>query len=286
MDPKAVAFVNGGVKETTVLLENQFDHILYTGNGTVGRIVMGAAAKHLTPVVLELGGKSPVIIDPSMAEKDMELVGRRVSWGRFANAGQTCIAPDYAMVPKRLLPAFVASVKKAIGEFYGPDPMNSGDLARVINATHTKRIGALIDEEKAAGSKIEAGGQWDAEKCRVAPTVVVTTFDGALMRGEIFGPVLPVIAVETVDEMIEHVNVGDRPLALCEFRVVKFFPVLSNPFPPDAFTHDTKLATRIHSEAISGGVTINEVMLHAAADSAPFGGVGASGSEFLGAFSS
>lgn len=202
MDPVAVQYVNGGVQETTVLLEQHFDHILYTGAGTVGKIVMAAAAKHLTPVVLELGGKSPVIIDPKMTTADMDIVAKRVAWGKFSNGGQTCIAPDYALVPSHLIKAFVDGLRKHIGIFFGGNPMESEDFTRIINSNHTKRIGALIDEEKNSGTgKIEIGGKWNAESCRVEPTVVTTTTQGALMRGEIFGPVLPVISMDSIDEM-------------------------------------------------------------------------------------
>ncbi|MGI8796999.1 MAG: aldehyde dehydrogenase family protein [Acidimicrobiia bacterium] len=252
LDRECVAVVEGGVPDTQALLAEQFDYIFYTGNGQVGRIVMEAAAKHLTPVTLELGGKSPVIVT---ADADLDVAARRVAWGKFLNAGQTCIAPDYALVARDIEDAFVERLAKVINDFYGPDPKASPDYARIVNDRHFRRLDALLADGTPA-----LGGETDAEQRYIAPTVLRNVApDSAVMAEEIFGPVLPVLPVTDVDEAIEFVNQRDRPLALYVFS-------------GSSDTHDEVL-----TRTSSGGAGINATVLHVAIPDLPFGGVGASG---------
>jgi len=190
LDPEAVATVEGGVAETQALLAERFDYVFYTGNGRVGRIVMAAAAEHLTPVTLELGGKSPVIVDESA---NVEVAARRIAFGKFLNAGQTCVAPDYALVTRTLEAELVQQLGRAIREFYGPDPAASPDYARIVNDAHFRRLEQLL-----AGSTPAIGGESNAADRYVAPTVLRDVSPEApVMADEIFGPILPVLTVPT-----------------------------------------------------------------------------------------
>jgi aldehyde dehydrogenase (NAD+) len=252
LDPEAVAIVEGGVPEAQALLSERFDHVFYTGNGQVGRIVMEAAAKHLTPVTLELGGKSPVIV---AADADLDVAARRVTWGKFLNAGQTCIAPDYALVAREVEEPFVERVAKVVGEFYGADPKTSSDYARIVNDTHFRRLEAFLGDGTPA-----LGGETDAEQRYIAPTVLRdVTPDAPVMREEIFGPVLPILPVADVDEAIKFVNERDRPLALY------------------VFSGSSATQDRVLGRTASGGAGINATVLQVAVPDLPFGGVGASG---------
>ncbi len=255
LDERVVAVVTGGVDETTALLEERFDHIFYTGNGTVGRIVMTAAARHLTPVTLELGGKSPTIV---AADADITVAARRIAWGKFLNAGQTCVAPDYVLVEQSVETQFLDALRAAIAEFYGDDPSASPDYARIVNERHHDRLTALLD----AGGYGETvtGGTGDRAARYLAPTVLSGVKpDAAVMNDEIFGPILPVIPVTDIDEAIRFVNDHDRPLALY------------------AFSSNDRTLERIVDHTSSGGVTLNHTLLHLAVPDLPFGGVGASG---------
>jgi aldehyde dehydrogenase (NAD+) len=252
LDPDCVAIVEGGVDETQALLAEQFDHIFYTGNGQVGRVVMEAAAKHLTPVTLELGGKSPVIV---AADADLDVAAHRVAWGKFLNAGQTCIAPDYALVAREVEQPFVERIAQVVKEFYGPDPKASPDYARIVNDRHFRRLEALMDDGTAV-----LGGEVDAEQRYIAPTVLREVApDAPVMAEEIFGPLLPVLAVDDVDEAIQFVNDRDRPLALYVFS-------------GSGAVRDDVLA-----RTTSGGAGVNATVLQVAVPDLPFGGVGASG---------
>jgi aldehyde dehydrogenase (NAD+) len=250
-DP-AVALVLGGVAETTELLAQRFDHILYTGNGRVARVVMRAAAEHLTPVTLELGGKSPAIVS---RHADIDVAARRIAWGKFVNAGQTCIAPDYVLVERPVHDQFVAALGEQITAFYGTDPMASPDLARIVSSPHFHRIEKLLD----AGT-VAHGGVTDADARYIAPTVL-TNVDRShpSMNEEIFGPVLPVIAVDSLDEAIEFVNADEKPLALYSFSEVRA-------------ENDQVIAG-----STSGGACINGTLMHISNPHLPFGGVGESG---------
>ncbi|KAG8091105.1 hypothetical protein GUJ93_ZPchr0011g28680 [Zizania palustris] len=193
VDNSCIKVVEGGVPETTALLDQKWDKIFYTGNGSVGRIVMTAAAKHLTPVALELGGKCPAIVD---SDVDLRIAVKRLAVGKWGcNNGQACIAPDYVITTKSFAPELVASLKIVLERFYGQDPLQSEDLSRIVNSNHFHRLTNLIEDKKVS-EKIVYGGQTDEKQLKIAPTVLVDVpLDTALMTGEIFGPFLPIVTV-------------------------------------------------------------------------------------------
>jgi aldehyde dehydrogenase (NAD+) len=252
LDNDAIALVEGGVEQTTALLDERFDHIFYTGNGTVGRIVMQAAAKNLTPVTLELGGKSPCIVDRTA---DLALAARRIAWGKFLNAGQTCVAPDYILADEAIEAELIGELQKTVREFYGDDARGTNDYTRVINRRHHDRLTKLLD-----GQTVAFGGTTDADRCYIEPTVLRDVDpSSAVMQEEIFGPILPVMKVKNTDEAIEFVNRGEKPLALY------------------LFSNDSQTQTRVLEETSSGGACINGTILHIGNPSMAFGGVGESG---------
>jgi len=252
LDTEAVAVVEGGVEETTALLGERFDHVFYTGNGHVGRIVMEAAAKHLTPVTLELGGKSPCIVDDDV---DVDVTARRIAWGKFMNAGQTCIAPDYLLVHENKESELVEALDRTIREFYGDDPKTTPDYARVVNGRHHERLTRLLKD-----GDVVVGGQTDESQNYVAPTLLrnVST-DSDLMREEIFGPVLPILKVKDVPEAIRFVNEREKPLALY------------------VFSNDERVQEDVLERTSSGGACVNGTIMQLANPKLPFGGVGPSG---------
>jgi len=214
LDTEAFAVVEGGIPETTELLEQPFDHILYTGNERVARVVMTAAAKHLTPVTLELGGKSPCLIDKSA---DIEVAASRIAWGKFINAGQTCVAPDHVLVHREVATQFIDAITRKIKDFYGDDPEQSPDYCRIASERHTERFARLLE-----GHKIHVGGRVDVAKRFVEPTIVLDPpADSALMQEEVFGPVLPVITVDEMHHAIKFVADRPKPLALYLFTKSK-----------------------------------------------------------------
>ena len=252
LDTSAVALVEGSVPETTALLDQHFNHIFYTGNGTVGRIVMAAAAKNLTPVTLELGGKSPVIVDSSA---NIKVAARRVAWGKFINAGQTCVAPDYVLVDKTVEQPFIEQLKIALNDFYGSDPHASESYARIVSDRHFTRLTGLM---KSGTSVI--GGESNASDKYIAPTVLTdVSLDSPIMQEEIFGPVLPVITVSNSDEAIRYVATHDHPLALY------------------VFAEKQSVINDVLSRTTAGGVTVNGTIMHLTSPHLPFGGVGESG---------
>ena len=255
LDGRVVSVVTGGVDETTALLDERFDHIFYTGNGAVGRIVMAAAAKQLTPVTLELGGKSPTIVAD---DANLKVAARRVAWGKFVNAGQTCIAPDYVLVDERVEDEFVTELTSAIHDFYGDEPRDSPDYTRIVNTGHHDRLMAMLD---AGGyDRTVIGGEGDRLERYLAPTILSGVKpDAAVMNEEIFGPILPIVPVSDIDEAIRFVNDRDKPLALY------------------AFSEDDRRLERIVEHTSAGGVTLNHVVLHFGVAGLPFGGVGESG---------
>ncbi len=257
MDTDAVRVVEGAVPETTALLELPFDHILYTGNGTVGRIVMAAAAKNLTPVTLELGGKSPCVVLP---DANLETAARRITWGKFTNAGQTCIAPDYVLTDADTEAKLLPLIEKAARDMYGDDAEASESYGRIVNERHFDRVSALLQS-----GTVAIGGQTNRETKYIAPTVLTgVTADSPVMQEEIFGPVLPVLRINNLDDAIEFIRDGDKPLAAY------------------IFTNDSAAESRFVEEISCGSTCINDTMMFMAVDELPFGGVGASG---MGAYS-
>ncbi len=255
LDERAVQVVTGGIPETTALLEQRFDHVFYTGNGTVGKIVMRAAAEHLTPVTLELGGKSPAIVT---ASADIEVSARRIAWGKFVNAGQTCVAPDYVLVDERIADQLVAGLRSAIHEFYGDDPATSPDYGRIVNQRHHARLMALV--EAGGYDDIAIGGHGESDTRYLAPTVLTGVKpDAKVMDDEIFGPILPILTYQGIDEAIDFVNERPKPLALY------------------VFSGRDATADKVIDRTSAGGVTVNHTLLHLAVAELPFGGVGASG---------
>jgi len=252
LDRDAFAVVEGGVPETTELLAHRFDHILYTGNERVATIVMTAAAKHLTPVTLELGGKSPCLIDKSA---DLEVAASRIAWGKFINAGQTCVAPDHVLVHREVAQRFIEALSQRIKDFYGEDPSQSPDFCRIASERHAARFAELLK-----GQKIHLGGRVDVEKRYVDPTIVLDPApDSALMREEIFGPVLPVITVDEMHHAIKFVADRPKPLALY------------------LFTKSKALEEAVLERLSAGSVCINDAVIFMVSPELPFGGVGTSG---------
>jgi aldehyde dehydrogenase (NAD+) len=252
LDGDCIAVVEGGAEETTALLEERFDHVFYTGNGVVGRIVMAAAAKYLTPVTLELGGKSPCIV---AADARLDVAARRIAWGKFLNAGQTCIAPDYVLVEASREAALIDRLAATLQEFYGADPQRSTSFGRIVSDRHHRRLCRLLE-----GADVAIGGQVDPGDRYVAPTVLRNVRPGdRVMEEEIFGPILPVLPVRDVDEAIELVNAREKPLALY------------------LFTESEQTAERVLEETSSGGACVNATVWQAANPRLPFGGVGPSG---------
>ncbi|MCL1474914.1 aldehyde dehydrogenase [Argonema antarcticum] len=251
-DTAYIAVVEGDVETSQQLLKEKFDHIFFTGSIAVGKIIMSAAAKHLTPVTLELGGKTPCIVD---ADVHIERAARRIAWGKFINAGQTCVAPDYLLVDKTIKKDFLDSIKKCIQEFYGDNPAKSPDYARIINKTHFNRLAAFLND-----GKIIAGGQTDVENNYIAPTVIDNvSLDAPVMQEEIFGPILPVIEYNDLTAAISIVNERPKPLAL-------YF-----------FSKNKNHQEQVLRETSSGGVCINDTVMHLGVPELPFGGVGDSG---------
>lgn len=247
-----VAVVTGGRAENTYLLDQKFDYIFFTGSKGVGKEVMKKAAEHLTPVTLELGGKSPCIVDESA---DLALAARRIAFGKYLNCGQTCVAPDYVLCHKSVRDRFVELLKEEISRQYGKDPLQNADYGHIINQKHFERVCSLIDSNKTVH-----GGRTNADTLQIEPTVMTNiTWEDAVMGEEIFGPVLPVLTFETVDEVIETVNSHDRPLALY------------------LFSSNKKTVRRITSRCQFGGGCINDVIIHLATAHMGFGGVGESG---------
>ena len=252
LDTDAVAVVEGGVPETTALLAERFDHIFYTGNGTVGRIVMRAAAEHLTPVTLELGGKSPAFVD---RDADLAVVADRLVRGKFLNAGQTCVAPDYVLTDPETAAALEPLLKDAVEAVYGPDPQAFAGYSRIVNERHFDRLAGLLG----SGRTVVGGGHDRADRY-LAPTVLADVDpDSPVMREEIFGPILPIVTVAGLDQAIDFVNDRDKPLALY------------------VFSESDGTRAKIAAETSSGGLGYGLPLAHLTVSDLPFGGVGESG---------
>lgn len=252
LDPAAVAVVEGGAEVTTALLRERFDHIFFTGSEAVGRIVAEAAAKTLTPVTLELGGKSPVYVDATV---DLTVAARRIMWGKLLNAGQTCVAPDYVLATPRVAADLVPLLRAAVEEMYGPEPTASPDYGRIVTPRHLSRLESLLD-----GHRPAFGGEALGERCQLAPTVIDDADpDSPLMREEIFGPILPIVHVESPRAAIDFIAARPEPLALYVFS-------------------DSRRVRRGFLEGTrSGALNFGIPAAHLGVPELPFGGVGNSG---------
>jgi aldehyde dehydrogenase (NAD+) len=248
LDPEAIAVVEGAADATQELLDQALDHCFFTGGPEIGKAVMAGAAKHLTPVTLELGGKSPVIVAD---DAKLRVAARRIAFAKMLNSGQTCVAPDYVLVDRKIREPFVDELTKAINEFSTEKPLP------IVNTRQAARIAALVDK---AGGKTVRGGKVDADRSQAELTVIVDPdADSDLMRDEIFGPVLPVVGVDSMDDAIEHVLQGPKPLALY------------------LFSESRENEDRVVGEISNGGTVINSLMYHLLVPGLPFGGVGNSG---------
>ena len=251
-EPAYVAVVEGGVETSQQLLAQKFDHIFFTGSTAIGKIVMEAAAKQLTPVTLELGGKSPCIVD---SDVNIQYTARRITWGKFINAGQTCIAPDYLLVDKKIKQDLLDSIQKCIREFYGDEPGASPDYCRIINQKHFSRLVEFLKD-----GEIVIGGETNPAQRYIAPTVLDrVSLEQPVMQDEIFGPILPAIEYTDLAEAIAIINERPKPLALY------------------LFSSNKKFQERVLQETSSGGVCINDCVIQFSGSSLPFGGVGDSG---------
>lgn len=251
-EPEYVAVVTGGRSENSALLRQRFDFVFFTGSQAVGKEVLKSAAEHLTPAVLELGGKSPCIVDKSA---NIKLAARRIVFGKYLNCGQTCVAPDYILCEKSIKDEFVAEVIKEIKKQYTETPLENKDYGKIINEKHFERLCALIDK-----SKVVFGGDANADTSQIAPTVMdnVTEAD-AVMGEEIFGPIMPILTFDSFDLLIDGLKDKDKPLALY------------------IFSRDKEHIKRVTRELSYGGGCINDVVIHLATSEMGFGGVGESG---------
>jgi aldehyde dehydrogenase (NAD+) len=242
----------GGPDCAQDLLQQRFDHIFYTGGASVGKIVMKAAAAHTTPVTLELGGKSPCIVDENC---DIPRTAKRIAWGKFLNAGQTCVAPDFLLVHQKVKAKLIEEIYNWIIAFYGERPQDSPDYARIINENHFDRITGLLSE-----GKVIFGAKTEREALYISPTLMENVpAEARLMQDEIFGPVLPILEFDDLTQAIELINQRPKPLSLY------------------IFSRDRQCQQRIISQTSSGGVCVNDTIIHLSVPSLPFGGVGASG---------
>ncbi|MDQ1608070.1 MAG: aldehyde dehydrogenase [Microbacteriaceae bacterium] len=252
LDQRAIAVVEGAVSETTELLAQRFDHIFYTGNSRVARLVMAASIKNLTPVTLELGGKSPVYVDDSV---DLAVAARRIAWAKFMNAGQTCVAPDYVLATPEVARALEPHLVAAVREFYGDNPAKSPDYARIVNDAQFARLTGLLGDGRTV-----LGGAPDPSTRYFAPTILADIpRESTIMLQEIFGPVLPIVTVSGVQDAIQLIREGDKPLALY------------------VFTERDAVRRRFLTETSSGAVGVDVSAAHLAVAGLPFGGVGGSG---------
>ncbi|AUM94975.1 TPA: aldehyde dehydrogenase [Clostridium botulinum] len=247
-----IGVVTGGVKESEALLKEKFDYIFYTGGINVGKIVMRAAAEHLTPITLELGGKSPCIVDK---DANIDLAARRITWGKFLNAGQTCVAPDYLVVHRNIKEKLISSIENYIIEFFGENAFESEEYPRIINERHFKRLEGYLKE-----GKIVSGGKTDISNLYIEPTIIEgINLKNRIMEEEIFGPIFPVIEFEGMDEVIDIIKNNPKPLALYYF------------------SEDKEKQEFIIKNISFGGGCINDTIMHLSTSTLPFGGVGSSG---------
>ena len=262
-DEKYVLHVNPerGKEVVEELLKEKFDYIFFTGSATVGKIVMKAASQYLTPVTLELGGKSPCIIDKDCK---LELAARRIVWGKLLNSGQTCVAPDYLYVHKEIEEEFIKKLEEEIKNQFGDNPLESEDYSKMVNEREFNRVLSYIDKEK-----LVFGGNYNRKTFQIEPTILKNvTWDDPVMEREIFGPIFPILTFENLDEVLRVVNSKDKPLALYYF------------------SEDKNKIEKVLNSTSSGGVTINDTLVHVSSSYLPFGGVGNSGmGEYHGKYS-
>lgn len=250
--PEYVAVVTGGRAENQALLDQKFDFVFFTGSQAVGKEVLRHTAEHLTPAVLELGGKSPCIVD---ASANIKLAAKRIVFGKYLNCGQTCVAPDYILCESSVKDAFVAEVVKQIRLQYGENPLENRDYGKIINEKHFLRLCGLIDP-----SKVVIGGETNVDTCQIAPTVMDNvTYDDAVMGEEIFGPIMPILTFDDFDTAVDELKDKDKPLALY------------------LFSSNRNHIRRVTTELSYGGGCINDVVIHLATSEMGFGGVGESG---------
>jgi aldehyde dehydrogenase (NAD+) len=251
-DQQYITVIRGGRGANKSLLDQKFDYIFFTGSVAVGKIVMEAASKHLTPVTLELGGKSPCIVDETA---NIDLAAKRIIWGKFINAGQTCVAPDYLMVHHTVKNELIDRMKRVIKEFYGEAPCQNESYPQIINEKHFKRLVALLENEE-----IVFGGEFSEGKLKIAPTIVGNVaWDSPLMQEEIFGPILPIMEFDNLEDAISEINKGSKPLALY------------------LFTTSKEKEDKVLRDISFGGGCINDTIMHLVTNHMPFGGVGESG---------
>ncbi|XP_030516050.1 aldehyde dehydrogenase family 3 member H1-like [Rhodamnia argentea] len=257
VDGSTIRVVEGAVPETSALLDQKWDKIFYTGSTRVGYIVMAAAAKHLTPIVLELGGKCPAIVDSNI---DLEVAARRMIAGKWVcNNGQACIAIDYIVTTKSFAPKLVDALRLALEEFFGKNPLESQDMSRIVNLYHFRRLAKLLDED-GTSDKIVLGGQRDENNLRMAPTILLDVpEDSTIMQEEIFGPLLPILTVDDIQDSFHMINSKPKPLAAY------------------IFSNDDGLQKQFVQNISAGGMLINDTVLHLTIPTLPFGGVGESG---------
>ncbi len=251
-DEDLVALIEGGREENEGLLEMNFDYIFFTGSKSVGKLVMEKAAEHLTPVTLELGGKSPCIVT---SRADIALSARRIAFGKLINCGQTCVAPDYILLDKAIEKQFKDVLIKETNKMVGDNPLSNPQWGKIINNKHFERIIKLIDK-----NKVILGGNWDKNTLKIEPTIMENvSFSDPVMQEEIFGPVFPIITYSDIEECISYINSHDHPLALY------------------IFTNDKKEAKYVMTHTLFGGGCINDTLIHLASSNLPFGGVRESG---------
>lgn len=262
-DPEYISICQGDADTTQSLIHLPFDYIFFTGSERVGRIVYQAASTNLTPVTLELGGKSPVIVDETA---NIKVASERISFGKFTNAGQTCVAPDYVLVNHKVKEDLIKALKNTITEFYGKEIQASPDFGRIVNQTHFDRLNDLLGVHK---SEIVFGGHSDSAENYIGPTLLDgITFNDKIMEGEIFGPILPIITYDDFDEAIDLIHTKPKPLSLY------------------LFSEDENATERVLNEISFGGGAINDTLMQLANPNLPFGGVGASGiGQYHGKFS-
>ncbi len=252
VDDNALKVVEGDAEVATQLLQHRFDHIFYTGGGEVGKVVMRAAADYLTPVTLELGGKSPVIVT---AHCDIQVAAKRVAWGKWINAGQTCIAPDYVLVDSAVAEPFKQALVQAIEAFYGSEPQRSKDYGRIVNARHFNRLKGLLQDQQIINQQ-----DYDRRELYMAPMLIDNpSRQSAIMQDEIFGPLLPICPVANLDAAIQAIRSLPKPLACY------------------AFTQDSHEQARIETEISCGSLCFNDTLVFMLNPELPFGGVGSSG---------